>query len=232
MDYFLRPRNSRTADMIEGVQRLVINVQLGVQYDTAPPWEQVGAVESPNLAQRVARDLKALLPVYGLMLVLPNAFLTIPRRILAFPFLGRTVKTAALAGRDIPGELQGLLDVEREALRSPDRPRNTFLSNMLQFLENEKEAAGTSSPQKPLTDKELVANLFLFTLASFDTTANALSYAIAMLAIYPEWQDWIGEEIDALSADQDNLTYEDFTKLPRCLALMVRGPSPPSPLSV
>jgi cytochrome P450 len=219
MDYFLRPANLRTNEMIPGVSRLALNIQLAVQYNINPPWEQAGPVEKPTLVQKVARDLKLMLPVYGLMMVLP-------RRLLTLSIWPKGVQDAAMAAGNVPGELKSLLAVEREALQKADGGSHTFLSNMLRFLESEKEEAGDLGPRKSLTDKELIANLFLFTVASFDTTANTISYAIALLAIHPEWQDWIMEEVDAVSAEHP-LTVDDFTKMPRCLALMVCLPLSP-----
>ena len=79
-----------------------------------------------------------------------------------------------------------------------------------------------------LTDDEVLGNLFLYSTAGHDTTSNTLCYAIYLLAIYPELQNWIGEEVDEVvsgqgeSGDWDYNTV--FPKLQRCLALMVSLP--------
>ena len=46
-----------------------------------------------------------------------------------------------------------------------------------------------------------------------------------MLAIYPEWQQWIFEELDAVLKEGNMVDYDYtvvFPKLTRCLAVMVR----------
>lgn len=57
---------------------------------------------------------------------------------------------------------------------------------------------------------------------SQDTTANTISFAIAMLAGHPKVQDWLSEEINAVMGDEEHPNYEEtYPKLVRCLALMV-----------
>ena len=82
--------------------------------------------------------------------------------------------------------------------------------------------------QVGLTDDEVLGNLFLYSTAGHDTTSNTLCYAIYLLAIYPELQDWLGEEVDKVvgrqggSGERADWDYNTvFPKLQRCLALMV-----------
>ncbi|KIW20203.1 hypothetical protein PV08_00778 [Exophiala spinifera] len=85
-----------------------------------------------------------------------------------------------------------------------------------------------------LTDEEMFGNLFLFNLAGFETTSNALTYTFPFLALHRDVQDWVGEEIDAVFQDKDlhGLDYADtFPLLVRCLAVMyetlrIWGPLP------
>ncbi len=46
-----------------------------------------------------------------------------------------------------------------------------------------------------LTDEELVGNIFIFALAGHETSAHTLVFVFAMLALYPEKQEWLREEI-------------------------------------
>jgi cytochrome P450 len=74
-----------------------------------------------------------------------------------------------------------------------------------------------------LTEDEIMGNLFVFTAAGFDTTANTMGYAMTELAVNDRWQDWLIEEIDDVLKDMpEELDYaEVFPKLNRCLAIMV-----------
>jgi cytochrome P450 len=73
-----------------------------------------------------------------------------------------------------------------------------------------------------LSEEEIAGNLFAFTVAGFDTTANTLVYALLALAIWPEWQEWVFEEMGERDSD---VSYEElFPRLVRCRALMVCVP--------
>lgn len=94
----------------------------------------------------------------------------------------------------------------------------------------EEKTGGSSFAGKSLTltDSETLGNLYVFQLAGFETTANALSYTIPFLARNPDIQAWVAEEIDAVAKMEQSWDYETmFPKFARCLALMVRLKSYP-----
>lgn len=73
-----------------------------------------------------------------------------------------------------------------------------------------------------LSRSEMKGDLFIFSFAGHDTTAGSLAYAISLLAVYPEYQAWIQEEMDAVLKDTDIADYaKAFPRLKRCQALMV-----------
>jgi cytochrome P450 len=89
-------------------------------------------------------------------------------------------------------------------------------------LEEERHGSGK---KLGLSDEEIYGNVFIYNIAGHDTTANTLHFALTLLALYPEWQDWLAEEIRDVvgsTANVDTLDYKQvFPKLTRCLALMV-----------
>ena len=52
-----------------------------------------------------------------------------------------------------------------------------------------------------LTDDEVLAQSFTFILAGYETTGNALAYTTYCLALNPEVQDKLIEEIDGAVGD-------------------------------
>ncbi|GMT37743.1 hypothetical protein PFISCL1PPCAC_29041, partial [Pristionchus fissidentatus] len=68
------------------------------------------------------------------------------------------------------------------------------------------------SEAKELTVDEVVAQAFVFILAGFDTTANALAYTSWLLACHPEAQRKCREEIDDVCQDE-SISYEDISNL-------------------
>lgn len=132
---------------------------------------------------------------------------------------------------------------------SKENKRASLLESMV--TANHAERTQTSQAQaqgsRPsfLTDSELYGNLFVFNLAGFETTASTLSFALPYLALHPEIQAWVTEEIDAHYSTQQSSYEETYPKLVRCLALMyetlrlagsapqmIRSPTHPTPLLV
>lgn len=103
---------------------------------------------------------------------------------------------------------------------------------------NEAEKTQQQQPQKLsvwpsfLTDSELYGNLFVFNLSGFETTAGTMSFALPYLAIFPDVQDWVRDEVDRYHTRSTTTNYhETYPKLIRCLALMyetlrIAGPAP------
>jgi cytochrome P450 len=103
----------------------------------------------------------------------------------------------------------------------------TTLIKANEAAKREQKGLGSAPVGKPtyLTDDELLGNMFVFNLAGFETTANALTYSISYLAAHPDIQDWLIEELDTTcrgNDDLESLNYEEtFPKFVRCLAVMV-----------
>ncbi|MCH8544930.1 MAG: cytochrome P450 [Alcanivorax sp.] len=62
-----------------------------------------------------------------------------------------------------------------------------------------------------LTDRDVMNHMIFLLFAAHDTTTSTLSSIIFTLARYPEWQDRLIEEFDALGKDE--LEYDDLEKL-------------------
>ncbi|KAJ6487752.1 cytochrome P450 [Mycena sanguinolenta] len=72
--------------------------------------------------------------------------------------------------------------------------RNLVEANMA----TQEDEGVTAHSYKSLTDDELLSNSFNFLLAGHETTAHSLSFAVALLALYPDVQQRIYEEACAL----------------------------------
>lgn len=101
--------------------------------------------------------------------------------------------------------------------------------NLLNTLVRKSETIRTSSnATEGLTDDEIYGNLFIFSFAGHETTANTLTYSIYLLAAFPKWQDWVTEELQIVCGageSRDFPLYEaTYPRLNRCLSIMVLGP--------
>jgi cytochrome P450 len=128
----------------------------------------------------------------------------------------REVKTAVI---EFKKHMVQMVEEERKTIKNRDEEKDNLMSVLLRS--SQAEGKGRSA----LSDDEIFGNLFIYNVAGHDTTANTLSYAITILATNPKYQDWIGEEVNAVFGGRESVEdweYEQaFPKLKRCLALMV-----------
>ncbi|KAJ5575016.1 cytochrome P450 [Penicillium hetheringtonii] len=133
-----------------------------------------------------------------------------------FGMLG-LVTTWGIIWSEPPQYIHEILRDERQSNQNKTSSENNFLSLMLEFSEEKHD----SEAKSPLTQEEINGNLFVFTSAGFETTANTMGFAVILLALYPEWQSWIQEEIRSLGTSDFTSEYEKvFPKCRRILALM------------
>ena len=196
---------------IPGFRSIAINVLGAVGYGTPRSWRQENPKAPPGYELSY---MEAILAVVENLV--PATF--VPVKILTSPVMPKGVQRIGFAVSEFPRHVKELLQRERES-QSPSRTNLT--STIIKVSQNE-ETAVTSKTRPSLSENELAGNLFQFTVAGFDTTANSMAYAITMLAIYPEWQEWVREELREKLPSSGELRYEDtYPKLTRCLALMV-----------
>ena len=128
------------------------------------------------------------------------------------------LKALAPAMVEFPLHTKHLLEQEKQRIISHGgQTQSNIMSQLLQASEQEEKS-------KALTEEEMLGNLFIFTAAGFDTTANTLSYALVLLCRYPEWQNWILEEVDNLlpTSSTEPVDYAAiFPKATRIMAVML-----------
>ncbi|CAE6436169.1 unnamed protein product [Rhizoctonia solani] len=71
-----------------------------------------------------------------------------------------------------------------------------------------------------LSEEELLGNVFLFLFAGHETTAHSLGFVLGLLAIYPEEQRKVIEEIQELQKERNEFSYEDLPKYSYTLAVL------------
>jgi cytochrome P450 len=137
--------------------------------------------------------------------------------------LPKKVKTILEGTREFRLYMDEMLDGERKIMaENPGTAKPNLVSTLIRTSDESKAGGDRSSVR--LTDDEIKGNMFIFNLAGHDTTANTLAYAIALMAVHPEVQEWVLEEVESVLKEngEGRLVYEElFPKLKRCLAVMV-----------
>ncbi|GMS94484.1 hypothetical protein PENTCL1PPCAC_16659, partial [Pristionchus entomophagus] len=82
-------------------------------------------------------------------------------------------------------------------------PTNADIIGMFLDAEADDSGSGKSKAKNKLSINEIVANCKLFLLAGYDTTSITLAKAVHFLAIYPEIQERLKDEIDEVISDEE-----------------------------
>ncbi|XP_075795493.1 thromboxane-A synthase isoform X2 [Pelodiscus sinensis] len=84
-------------------------------------------------------------------------------------------------------------------------------------IQDQKPPADKALPKKvhtTLSEDEIVGQAFIFLIAGYETTTNALSFATYLLATNPECQERLLQEIDEFSEKHDIPDYQNVRELP------------------
>ena len=140
--------------------------------------------------------------------------------------LPKSLQKLQLAVSEFKLYLREGIESERKHLRDgTDFSDSKAKDNLMRSLVRANEAAQQEKQEQKmvLSDEELYGNLFMMNLAGYETTSGSLTNAMAFLAVHPEVQDWVHEEIDAVLGQSAEASYlEAYPKLVRVRAVQVR----------
>ncbi|EMD63750.1 hypothetical protein COCSADRAFT_190936 [Bipolaris sorokiniana ND90Pr] len=222
-----------SVNTLHNLHKVALNVLVRIAYGRRQPFS-VSPPPSSTDSSAQTRYVDAIVTVVELL----AAAAFIPRSWLALPFMPQALKRLGAAMNEMPDLVKNVLDRERQenllaqsnatdATENPKDSSTTIMTTLVRISDQEKEQNKTSASSKTsttyLTEEEIAGNLFVFTAAGYETTANTMSYAATLLAVYPEWQTWMQAEIDAVfetcSPSQSDYSTV-YPKLVRCLAVM------------
>lgn len=225
VDYFntKEPTNNFACD---GLETIAINILGAVGYGVYQPWTPSGSVtraSGDETKDSFFASLRVQTQQFFIAALLPTWFLSLP----TMPRPWRNIGTAK---KTFPMYAQQMIDGERKVQSEKSVGRNNFMSTLVGFLEESAKEAGEQEnlPRTAnglyMTDQEVRGNLFITSVAGYETTAHTLSFGISHLAAYPEWQEWLFQEIDNVVAESPAKQFsyaETFPKLVRCFAFLV-----------
>jgi cytochrome P450 len=143
-------------------------------------------------------------------------------------------RNAAIAHSEFERYVREMIRAEKRNIRQSKgyesaSARGNLLTSVLRA--SESEATATPKPgdakKQAFSEDEVMGNLFLYLLAGYETTSNAMVYGLIALALYPEIQDNVIAEVDriyegAASDGRNELTYtDDFGKFDYTYGFMV-----------
>ncbi|KAF1979688.1 cytochrome P450 [Bimuria novae-zelandiae CBS 107.79] len=241
--HWLSQPGARVSRMVDDTRVLALHVLCAAGFGVRQNFH--GGVRNPAPGHQLShRDalMTVLNNLITILIITPQeafvdkvAFLLPPR-----------IKNCLLAFREFRQYTDEAIALERKLLsQAGGAQKANFISTLIRTSDQAKDEGFQSTAK--LTDDEIKGNIFIFSFAGHDTTANTLAYAFALLSIHPEVQNWIGEEIDEVFRNDADPKYEDtHPQLKRVLAVMYetlrlygpvpqipRGPlSPNTPLTI
>ncbi|KAI5365151.1 Putative cytochrome P450 [Septoria linicola] len=211
---------AETGKLFDAMKKITINVLSGAGMGESIDWNnnEKNSKAEPGFRMTYIQAVNVVIDAVAGPIILPHWFLdNYPSFLPGHDFL----RNVGYAMKEFPIHTNTLL--QREKVRNEQggaNTRNNIMSQLLYASESQ-----TKSGERMLSHDEMIGNLFIFTAAGFDTTANTLAYALVLLCRYPEWQDWVCEEVDALlpaGGEERELEYtEIFPKMKRILAVML-----------
>ena len=213
---------AETNQLFNMAKKVAINVLSAAGMGTQVPWEDsTDEIPKPGFKQTYIQSVKKVINSVGGPIIIPIWLLrSYPSFLPGYDFLSNL----GVAKTEFPIHTKDLL--EKERIRSKTEgsaTKSNVLSQLIQASDHPMEGnekALKDSSGVALSDEELVGNLFIFTAAGFDTTANTISYALILLARYPQWQDWLLEEIDAIVPASPDAELDYVAIFPKATRLM------------
>ncbi|NWU78940.1 CP3AL protein, partial [Onychorhynchus coronatus] len=110
--------------------------------------------------------------------------------------------------------MRSIAKIKKEREKEAHKGRVDFLQLMIESQNSAShENKEANHSHKALTDAEVLAQAFIFIFAGYEPTSNTLSYLAYELAMHPDVQQKVLEEIDTVLPDKAPLTYDAIMKL-------------------
>lgn len=219
---WLQKGSEGTRHTVEDTATLALNVLQAAGYGLYFPFHEDSPEIPPGHSMTYRDAMATILSLYTLYMLIPISSMS-------SPWMPQFVRTLGHATKEFMMHNEEMLRNERASISKREQGTANLLSALVR-ASDEAQKTTVGGRSQGLSEEEIFGNLFIYGLAGHETTANVLSYTMCMMAIYPEWQEWVAEEIAFVTKDNPdpkNWKYEEMhLKLKRCLAVMVRASLP------
>ncbi|KAJ0123287.1 hypothetical protein J7T55_011752 [Diaporthe amygdali] len=207
------------------MRTLTLNVLAATTFNQ--PYEFHGSAEAQDEVGTYRDTLQAIMTGAILMMLIPYRFLQAP--------LPESFVRIGNAARSFRRHMLEMLDSEIKALQENRPGSGGMMTAFVRALDvHDKEADNApdvkvvrgGQRKKGLSVDEILGNLFIINFAGYDTSASTLVFTLHLLAVHPEVQVWLAEEIAALAASAGKSIEEwdyrlHFPQLKRCRAVLL-----------
>ncbi|NXK13256.1 CP3A9 protein, partial [Herpetotheres cachinnans] len=110
--------------------------------------------------------------------------------------------------------MRSISKIKQDREKETHKGRVDFLQLMIESQDSTSHGSnGASYSHKALTDIEILSQAFIFLFAGYEATSSTLSFVAYELALHPDVQQKLLEEIDTVLPNKAPLTYEAIMQL-------------------
>ncbi|NXC16805.1 CP3A9 protein, partial [Corythaeola cristata] len=110
--------------------------------------------------------------------------------------------------------MRSISKIKQDREKNAHKGRVDFLQLMIESQNSTSDGSnGANHSYKSLTDIEVLSQAFIFIFAGYEPTSNSLCYLAYELAMHPDVQQKLREEIDTVLPNKAPLTYEAMMQL-------------------
>ena len=205
----------------DDTRTLALHVLAFVGFQKSYPFMSASRAHLTNAKSMAYRD--------SLAIILENALIVMVVPVAAFApsFMPLKWQQIGWAIKSFREYMSRQVEDERQLVREGKPATGTLVSNLVRASDEaarENTSFSDGKSIKPLTEAEILGNIFVFNFAGHDTTAISTAYAMLLLVANPQVQEWVHEELQyhIKGADLNTVSYKEvFPKLKRCLAVLV-----------
>ena len=178
---WLREGAEGTRETVDDTAILALHVLTGAGFGISYPFD--------HEAQRPS-DGHTMTYRDSLSLCLKNiiTFAILPKRVLMLRWAPRKLRVLGQAVQEFQRYMEEMLAHERALMSNRTSGTGNLVSALLRASEEMKQAGGEdASSRLGLTDEEIFGNIFIYSLAGHESTANTVASALVLLAAYPRY---------------------------------------------
>ena len=143
----------------------------------------------------------------------------LPRRLLEMlPF--KKTKKASEAYREWGNYMKEAVEGKKTVLAQGKEGDSGNMDLMGQLVKGQLLGKGVKG-QEPLTDVEVLGNMFVFILAGHETAANSIHFSLLYLALYPDCQKALHKDLDEIFQGRPPSEWDYDRDLPQLFGGMV-----------
>ncbi|KAL0572021.1 hypothetical protein V5O48_009942 [Marasmius crinis-equi] len=206
------PENEVTVDLLEDLRLITMQVIQAAGFGRRPAWAESTTKESDSDRMPFEESLSAAASNLIPRSITPGWMIDIAEKVGY-----RKLTVIRQSFNDIKYHMLELVELARSWLGGDKKDKALDAALLRNLVEANSEEVGS----KRLNDGQLLSNAFVFLVAGHETTAHSLSFMLAFMAIYPDVQRKVREEVLSLTDGDSSmpLNYKELSKLVYTLAV-------------